>query len=265
MAGRVLEANLYSYAANNPVMGKDPSGLAQQGQGTTNWARDTGHSDDLSAFDDPPTPPSTPATSDLPNITVGTPPPRDRHHAAEADLVYVDRYGTEITKAQAERKFGRGDQGAGKMRLTPDAADAFRRLRAYADRDGIDVANRLQMYSGFRPDRRQAALNAAEPGSLASGGRAKAGGSTHRTANAMDVTVSHGSDWDNNQRINANQLHRDPASQWLEANAPKFGFEVLGVVRNSDGTVQHQRFWEPWHITYNRTPGSSLPPPIPTE
>lgn len=192
-------------------------------------------------------------TSELPNISAGTPRVGHRPLANAVDLVKVDQTGKPA-----------GSPGAGTPTetLTPDAALAFRRLREYAARDGIDVQHRLLAYSTFRSDAHQEALNVADPEAAQQGFRAKSGTSTHRTGNALDVTVSAGTYEYNNSSKERDQLHRDAASQWLEANAEKFGFTVLGVIKQADGSVTHATYWEPWHITYNPTPGASLPPSL---
>jgi LAS superfamily LD-carboxypeptidase LdcB len=206
---------------------------------------------------DPQTPPhqAGSATADLPNISAGTPPVSQRHHASGSDLVWVDKYGS-LTDNRTP---------ASSHRLTPEAAEAFRRLREYAERDGINVVKRLVIGSAFRNDSHQEALNAGDPQALANGFRAKAGNSTHRTGNALDVLIADGDGSKNTSSAARNELHQDPASQWLEANAGKFGFAVLGVIYNTDNTTTHQPFWEPWHITYNPVRGAQLPPSLPRE
>lgn len=206
----------------------------------------------------PQTPPphAGPATADLPNISAGTPPVSQRHHASKHDLVLVDKYGRLENSPGAEKPT---------QQVTPVAAEAFRRLREYAERDGINVANRLIIGSAFRSDASQASLNNTDPQALANGFLAKAGNSTHRTGNALDVLIAEGDGGKNTSSAARNELHQDPASQWLEANAGKFGFAVLGVTYNTDGTTTHQSHWEPWHITYNPVDGAQLPPSLPRE
>lgn len=214
--------------------------------------------DATSSTREPQAPPShtRPVTAGLPDISAGTPPVSERHHAFSSDLVSVD-------------KFGRLEDGPGPNtvthRLTPEAAEAFRRLREYAERDGINVEDRFLIGSAFRNDSHQAALNASDPQALANGFRAKAGNSTHRTGNALDIKIAEGSAQHNTSSSARNQLHQDPASHWLEANAGKFGFAIMGVTRNNDGSVTHQPFWEPWHITYNPVTGAQLPPSLQSE
>jgi D-alanyl-D-alanine carboxypeptidase len=195
------------------------------------------------------------ATADLPDICAGTPPVGERPHASKAALVSVDAGG---------RPAGTAGAGPATQSLTPQAAEAFRRLREYAARDGIDVTQRLLAYSTFRSDAHQAALNASDPKAAQQGFRAQAGSSTHRTGDALDITVSSGTALRNNTSAIRDELHRDPASQWLEVNAGKFGFAVMGVTQAADGSNLHQPHWEPWHITFNPVPGTQLPPPLQT-
>lgn len=139
------------------------------------------------------------------------------------------------------------------------AAEAFQRLRQYAQRDGIDVTQRFVPYSGFRSDKQQAELNRNDPASHAAGLRATAGNSPHRTGNALDITVGPGGAQRNSEGAARGALEQDPAAQWLIKNAPRFGFNVLGY--SEQGAKLHRKY-EPWHITFNPKPHAELPPAL---
>jgi soluble lytic murein transglycosylase-like protein len=102
-------------------------------------------------------------------------------------------------------------------RMRPDVAQAFDRLAAAAQDDGLA----LIVTSAYRSDAEQAALFAAHPDPK---WVARPGTSLHRLGTELDL---------------------GPASAyaWLAANARRFGF----VQRYS---------WEPWHYGYTRAAGS---------
>jgi transglycosylase-like protein with SLT domain/D-alanyl-D-alanine carboxypeptidase-like protein len=103
-------------------------------------------------------------------------------------------------------------QGKG---MRPDVAEAFDRLAAAAQRDGIS----LVISSAFRSDAEQAKLFAEHPDPR---WVAPPGQSLHRCATELDVGPS-------------------SAYSWLAATAPRFGFL--------------KRYpWEPWHFGYTRGP-----------
>lgn len=103
-------------------------------------------------------------------------------------------------------------------RMRPDVARAFDRMAAAARVDGVG----LIVVSGFRSDREQAALFAANPDPRLV---ARPGESLHRLGTELD-------------------LGPKSAYGWLEANARRFHF----VQRYS---------WEPWHYGYVLNPASA--------
>src|SRR5215203_4885251 len=99
--------------------------------------------------------------------------------------------------------------------MRPDVAEAFDRLAAAAQHDGIAIV----ITSAFRSDAEQAELFAANPDPE---WVAPPGQSLHRCATELD-------------------LGPESAYPWLAANAPGFGF----VQRYS---------WEPWHYGFDGGP-----------
>jgi hypothetical protein len=99
--------------------------------------------------------------------------------------------------------------------MRPDVADAFDRLAAAAQKDGIS----LVINSAFRSDAEQAKLFAANPDPR---WVAPPGQSLHRCATELDVGPS-------------------SAYGWLASNASRFGF-------------LRRYAWEPWHFGYTRGP-----------
>ncbi len=123
--------------------------------------------------------------------------------------------------------------------LLPEAADAWRAMKAAAQGDGIDI----HILSGFRSIARQGELIQVR----LDGGMAIAevlkilappGYSEHHTGRAVDVST---------QGIKALQLEFEstPAFAWLTANAATFGF-VLSFPRNNPAGYDY----EPWHWCY---------------
>ncbi|MEY4932189.1 MAG: hypothetical protein RLZZ403_509 [Pseudomonadota bacterium] len=123
--------------------------------------------------------------------------------------------------------------------LLPDAAEAWRAMRAAAQSDGVDV----HVLSGFRSFARQGELIQVRlDGGMAIGDVLKIlappGYSEHHTGRAVDVST---------QGIKALQLEFEstPAFAWLTANAATFGF-VLSFPRNNPAGYDY----EPWHWCY---------------
>jgi Transglycosylase SLT domain/D-alanyl-D-alanine carboxypeptidase len=103
--------------------------------------------------------------------------------------------------------------------MRPDVALAFDRLAAAAR---TEAGLFISVSSGFRSDAEQAKLFAAHPDPK---WVAPPGESLHRYATELD-------------------LGPPAAYGWLAANASRFGF-----------TLRYS--WEPWHLGYTRSPGSS--------
>ncbi|HWM27354.1 MAG TPA: M15 family metallopeptidase [Woeseiaceae bacterium] len=141
------------------------------------------------------------------------------HYAEAADLVDV------------------GPNLVGRMqRLTPEAADRWRRMTAAADKDGI----RLLIVSGFRSFDYQAELirkklNAGQAIGEILKVNAAPGFSQHHTGMAIDV-ASPGS------RPLTEEFEESDAFRWLTGNAGKFGFSLTYPRDNIWGFV-----YEPWH------------------
>jgi D-alanyl-D-alanine carboxypeptidase len=122
------------------------------------------------------------------------------------------------------------------QRLTPEAADRWRRMGAAAVNDGI----RLLIVSGFRSFEYQAQLIRKK---LAAGQtigeilqvNAAPGFSQHHTGMAVDV-ASPGS------RPLTEDFDGSDAFRWLVGNAGRFGFSMTYPRDNPWGFV-----YEPWH------------------
>ena len=123
--------------------------------------------------------------------------------------------------------------------LLPEAADAWRAMKAAAQRNGVDI----HILSGFRSMARQGELIQVRlDGGMAIADVLKIlappGYSEHHTGRAVDVST---------QGIKALQLEFEstPAFAWLNANAATFGF-VLSFPRNNAAGYDY----EPWHWCY---------------
>jgi D-alanyl-D-alanine carboxypeptidase len=124
------------------------------------------------------------------------------------------------------------------------AYDAYRRLKAAAEADGIP-SRVLTVTSGYRSVARQRELWAA---GLARHGTpeetqkwvARPGGSPHHTGRAIDFAMG-----TRNDSANIPALRATPAYAWLVCNASRFGFTPYAR--------------EPWHWEFN--PPSGAPPP----
>lgn len=122
------------------------------------------------------------------------------------------------------------------VRLTPPAANAWKKMRAAAARDGIE----LLPISGFRSVARQARIIR---GKLATGQSITAilrlvaapGCSEHHTGRALDLgSPDHiGLDAD---------FAKTPAFRWLKRQAAKYGFRLSYPRENPHGIA-----FEPWH------------------
>ena len=126
------------------------------------------------------------------------------------------------------------------VRLTPRAAAAWKRMRAAAAKDGVE----LLPLSGFRSVARQTAIIRKK---LAAGQSLTAilrlvaapGCSEHHTGRAVDLgsTGHAGLDED---------FARTPAFRWLKRRAGEFGFRLSYPRRNLHGIA-----FEPWHWCYH--------------
>lgn len=120
--------------------------------------------------------------------------------------------------------------------LVPEAAEAWRAMKAAAQSEGIDI----HILSGFRSIARQGELIQVRlDGGMAIGDVLKIlappGYSEHHTGRAVDVST---------QGIKALQLEFEstPAFGWLHANAATFGF-MLSFPRDNPAGYDY----EPWH------------------
>lgn len=132
-------------------------------------------------------------------------------------------------------RIGRSPAGR-RVRLTPTAAAAWRRLQAAARRDGIE----LVPISGFRTVHRQTRLIRAK---LAAGLRigailrtmAAPGCSEHHTGRALDVGCPGCTEL-------TTSFGRTRAFRWLQAHAPRYGLRLSYPRSNRHGIS-----YEPWH------------------
>jgi D-alanyl-D-alanine carboxypeptidase len=122
------------------------------------------------------------------------------------------------------------------QRLAPDAAGAWRAMKAAAERD--DVA--LLLVSGFRSVRYQAdlirqKLVAGQPIEAILKVNAAPGFSEHHTGRAVDVATP-------GTRPLLEEFEASRAFAWLRANAVRFGFAMPYGRDNAFGFA-----YEPWH------------------
>lgn len=139
--------------------------------------------------------------------------------------------------AEATRLVDIGPNLVGRMqRLTPEAAERWRRMVAEAAQEGIQ----LLIVSGFRSFDYQAQLIRKKLGSGQTIGEvlrvnAAPGFSQHHTGRAVDV-ASPGS------RPLTEDFETSDAFRWLGDNAARFGFSMTYPRNNRWGFV-----YEPWH------------------
>jgi D-alanyl-D-alanine carboxypeptidase len=128
-----------------------------------------------------------------------------------------------------------------KRQVRSDVAKPLQRLFAAAERDGVPLAG----VSAYRSERTQRDLYAAK---VASSGRkaadrvvARPRHSEHETGLAIDVSGADG-------RCQAEPCFaHTPQAEWLETNAPAYGF----IVRYpEDGEASTGYAYEPWHLRY---------------
>lgn len=131
--------------------------------------------------------------------------------------------------------------------LRPDAAAAWRALKAAAANDGIT----LSIYSAFRPLERQAELirrKLAQGQAIADILRVLAppGYSEHHSGRAIDIATPGAVGLDAGFELT-------PAYAWLTRHAARFGF-ILSYPRDNPSAYQY----EPWHWCFADDP---TPPP----
>lgn len=136
---------------------------------------------------------------------------------------------------------GRAADDGRRLRLTPAAARAWRRMQAAAAADGIT----LLPLSAYRSVARQARiirrkLNAGLPIEAILRVSAVPGCSEHHTGRALDLgTPRH-------LRLEAS-FARTGAFRWLKSRAKEFGFRLSYPPKNRSGIV-----YEPWHWCWVR-------------
>lgn len=141
----------------------------------------------------------------------------------------------------AELSFAGRDIFERDQRLTPDAADAFRRMREAAMTSNIEI----RLVSAFRAVAYQANLFRRK---LDQGHSMKEilqvsappGFSEHHSGRAVDVTTR-------GVKPLQEDFSQTEAYQWLLGNARVFGFRESYPRHN-----RHRLAWEPWHWYYSR-------------
>jgi zinc D-Ala-D-Ala carboxypeptidase len=130
----------------------------------------------------------------------------------------------------------------GQMKLHSAAAQAFKEMSAAAQADGVS----LVPLSAYRSQQEQKDLffevkkERVQTAQERAGVSAPPGYSEHHTGYAIDVgdgavpSVNLSADFENT-----------PAFKWLEANAPRFSFEISFPQDNPQGVT-----YEPWHWRY---------------
>ena len=131
----------------------------------------------------------------------------------------------------------------GSLKLRKAAAEKVTEMLAHARRDGVD----LRAVSGFRSIDRQNHLffdiKAERGQSTATRAEVSAppGYSEHHTGYAVDFVDGSKSKTDLEQTF-----EETPAFQWLEENAPHYGFE-LSFPKNTSKKTSQEVAYEPWH------------------
>ncbi len=125
------------------------------------------------------------------------------------------------------------------QRLTPQAADAWRRMQSAATRDGVS----LLLVSAFRPPAYQASLlrrklDRGESIAEALQAVAAPGHSEHQSGRAIDVSCA-------GCAVLEVEFERTETFQWLMQNAEIFGFSLSYPRGNPHGIM-----YEPWHWCY---------------
>jgi len=124
------------------------------------------------------------------------------------------------------------------VQLREEAAAAFRSMQSAAREDGVD----LVPISGFRTVAYQEGLFTRAIGRYGSPEEAAVwvappGYSEHHTGLAVDI-----GDLGHPETDVESEFETTPAFQWLEVNAPGFGFELSFPEGNPQGVS-----YEPWH------------------
>ena len=139
--------------------------------------------------------------------------------------------------------------GRGRIVLHRRAYEAYQRMKAAAEADGIP-ANLLTIVSGYRSVAHQTAIW--ERALRKYGSREEArkwvappGGSPHHSGRAVDLALGV-----SNSSENVEALRRTAAWRWLSCNAGRFGFTPY--------------LREPWHWEYNPPDFAPAPRPAPT-
>lgn len=130
--------------------------------------------------------------------------------------------------------------GGREFRLTPAAADAWKRMKTAASRSGVDI----HIVSAHRSVQRQVELIAAK---LDAGQALEAvlevlappGCSEHHTGRAVDIGTG-------NVKPLEPEFESTPAFCWLRSNALDYGFELSFPEDNEFGYV-----YEPWHWCFS--------------
>jgi D-alanyl-D-alanine carboxypeptidase len=136
---------------------------------------------------------------------------------------------------------GRAPDDGKLVRLAPRAAAAWRRMRAAAQHDGVE----LLPLSGYRSVARQIRIIR---GKLAEGEKigdilrfvAAPGCSEHHTGRAIDLGSP------GNPKLDENFAHT-AEFRWLRRRAARFGFHLSYPRRNAHGIG-----YEPWHWCWRR-------------
>ena len=124
-------------------------------------------------------------------------------------------------------------EGSPELLATPETAEAFRRLRASAIRDGLDLA----VASAFRTAERQGYLFARQSGD---GVVARPYQSEHQTGRALDL-------WGPGGLLDSGGGPPSATGLWVAENAHNYGFIIRYTAENTHITGF---IHEPWHITY---------------
>jgi D-alanyl-D-alanine carboxypeptidase len=129
------------------------------------------------------------------------------------------------------------------QKLTPEAASAWRAMKAHAQTEGID----LNIVSAFRSVTRQSEIIQRKINAGQSMGEilkvsAAPGYSEHHTGRAVDITT-------NDCEPLSESFDTTAAFKWLQENAHVHSFSLSYPKNNKQGIA-----YEPWHWAYHPTP-----------